>query len=166
MLGFGYKNAVKEGIKKSTRAVLIGGLFHYTEAKSFGLNERGSAHLYAQMLSQLIYCILIVFSTKVKKKWATPQFVEEYITEEILNYEKENGFSLSFVFENIQMIMTINQLAIIGTGTANQKTRDQAHFQWSAESIQKEDKQADITTLIKLFELKTQEFVNILLIKF
>jgi len=93
MLGFGYnKNTVKDGLKRSTRAVLIGGLFHHEHASSFGLNEEGSAWLYTEMQAQLIFCIGIAFEVKIcgKKSWATPQFMQDCIKEEIL--EAISGF--------------------------------------------------------------------------
>jgi len=163
MLGFGYnKNTVKDGLKRSTRAVLIGGLFHHEHASSFGLNEEGSAWLYTEMQAQLIFCIGIAFEVKIcgKKSWATPQFMQDCIKEEILDYEKRESMSpgsiLSYIFRRLYEIETMTP----------QERRDLIHLRQSAELIQEKDRRADIAALTKLFESKTREFVSILLERF
>lgn len=163
MLGFGYnKNRVEDGLKRSTRAVLIGGLFQHQDVSSFGLNKEGAAWLYTEMQAQLIFCIGIVFNNKIcgKKSWATPQFMENCIKEEILDYEKEEGMSpgaiLSYVFRRLYEIEAMK----------SDERKRLKHLRQSAELIHEKDNRAEVNTLSKLFENKTREFLGLLMERF
>ncbi len=47
---FGHKKGkVEGGLKRSARAVLIGGLFTNEQAASYGLNDEASSWLYTEM---------------------------------------------------------------------------------------------------------------------
>lgn len=113
---FGYKkDKVEEGLRRSTKAVLIGGIVHIDDVEKLKLNEEASAELYAESQAHLIYCIGTVFNNKIigKKKWATPQFMEECIKREVEIFEKTNnlhpGMLTSILFKRLYEIESMTQ---------------------------------------------------------
>jgi hypothetical protein len=160
---FGYKrNKVEEGLRRSTRAVLIGGLFHIDHVKQYRLNEDASAMLYSEMLAHLIYCIGIVFNNKIagKKSWATPQFMESCIKKEAESYEKELG-------QHPGMITSVTFKRLYEfEGMSSQQRASLQHIKDSTLRICKKDPRANANELETLFENKTREFVKILADRF
>ncbi len=160
---FGYKQSkVEEGLRRSTRAVLIGGLFHPDHVEKYGLNEDASATLYTEMLSHLIYCIGIVFNNKIagKKSWATPQFMEASIKDEIENYERESGQHpgaiTSILFKRLYEIEAMSA----------QQRASLEHIKESARRVYQKDSRANVSDLSQLFETKTSDFVKMLIDRF
>ncbi len=160
---FGYKESkVEDGLRRSTRAVLIGGLFHQDHAEKFKLNKEATAWLYTEMLAQLIYCIGIVFNHKIcgKKSWATPEFMENCIKKEIEIYEKEinqhPGSIMSFIFKRLYEIENMSP----------QERANLEHIKESAKRIKKIDPKTNITSLEEIFAIKTREFSQMLLERF
>jgi len=160
---FGYKQSkVEEGLRRSTRAVLIGGLFHPEHVEQYGLNEEASAMLYTEMIAHLIYCIGIVFNNKIagKKSWANPKFMESCIKREMDNYEKETeqhpGAITSILFKRLYEI----------EGMSPQQRASLQHFRDSAKRVYGKDKRVNVDQLSSLFENKTKEFIKILFDRF
>jgi len=160
---FGYKQSkVEEGLRRSTRAVLIGGLFHPEHVEQFGLNEEASAMLYTEMLAHLIYCIGIVFKNKIagKKSWATPQFMESCIKREVESYENETkqhpGMITSILFKRLYEIEEMSP----------QQRASLEHLRDSAQRVYEKDKRVDVDQLSNLFEIKTREYIKILFDRF
>lgn len=160
---FGYsRSEVEDALQRSTRAVLIGGLFHIDHTDDFNLNQEASAYLYSEMLSHLIFCIGIVYNHKIfgKKSWATSNFMETCIKREIEAYEKENSFSpgtiLSPLFKRVYEIK----------GMSSQDRMELNHIKESVQRIYNLDKNANITTLKNTFEGKTRDFVEVLMQRF
>jgi hypothetical protein len=156
---FGYKESkVGEGLRRSTRAVLIGGLFHTEDAEKYKLNEEASSMLYTEMLVHLIGCIGMVFMNKIagKKSWATPQFMEACVKNEIEAYEYQNslhpGMLTSIIFKRLYAIERMSP----------QQRASLEHLKDSARLVHAKDSQANIDQLATLFENKTREFTKIL----
>ena len=160
---FGYKqNKVEEGLRRSTRAVLIGGLFHPEHVEQYGLSEEASAMLYTEMQAHLIFCIGIVFNNKIagKKSWATPQFMENCIKREVESYEKElghhPGIVTSILFKRLYEIEAMSP----------QQRASFEHIKDSARRVYGKDLRANVDELEKLYENKTRKFVKVLADRF
>lgn len=160
---FGYKQTkVEEGLWRSTRAVLIGGLFHPEHVEQYGLSEEASAMLYTEMQAHLIFCIGIVFNNKIagKKSWATPQFMEDCIKREVESYEKEigqhPGMITSILFKRLYEIESMSP----------QQRASLEHLKDSARRVYEKDQRANVDQLATLFENETREFVKILVDRF
>jgi len=160
---FGYKQSkVEEGLMRSTRSVLIGGLFHSDHVEKYGLNEEASAVLYTEMQSHLVYCIGIVFNNKIagKKSWATPQFMEACIKNEVANYEKEigqhPGAITSILFKRLYEIESMSP----------QQKASLEHIKDSARRVYGKDPRANVDDLSNLFENKTRDFIKTLFDRF
>lgn len=160
---FGYKQSkVEDGLRRSTRAVLIGGLFHPDHAEEFGLNKEASAFLYTEMMAQLIGCIGAVYMGKVagKKAWATPQFMEDCVKKEVASYEKEIGIHpggiASILFKRLYEMEEMSP----------QQRASLEHLKESAQRVYKLDPRADKEELETLFETKSREFFKILIERF
>lgn len=160
---FGYKKEkVEDGLRRSTRAVLIGGLFHPDHVEKYNLNKEASSWFYSEMLSHLIFCIGVVFNHKIsgKKSWATQAFMQDCIKKEIEVYESENsqppGTVQSIIFKRLYEIEKMSA----------QERSSLAHIKESASRIKNLDKNANQNEIENLIEEKTREFINILLPKF
>ena len=95
MFGLFLKDRAAEALKRGTKAVLIGGFFHVTDAAKFRLNEEASAYLYTEAEAHQIYILTCMFqSTLAKEKsWATSAFAIKAINDAATDYEIEHGIS-------------------------------------------------------------------------
>lgn len=160
---FGYKESeVEDSLRRSTRAVLIGGIFHTDHAEQFKLNKEATAYIYTEMLSNLIYCIGIVYQNKIlgKKSWATTKFLENCIKKEIESYERQfcqtTGSITSIIFKRLYEIERMSP----------QQRANLEHIRESASKIKSIDSNADMNLLEKTYEVKTREFIKILIDRF
>ena len=126
--------------------------------KTYGLNEEASAMFYTEMLSHLVYCIGIVFNNKIagKKSWATPQFMEACIKNEVANYEKEigqhPGAITSILFKRLYEIESMSP----------QQRASLEHMKESARRVYEKDSRANVNDLSNLFENTTRDFIKTL----
>jgi len=153
MFGFGLKKGTAEAVRRGMRASLTSAYLHFDEIDQLGLNMDASSFLLTESYAHNLFVLKEVFTTNCQEKWATFAFFKGAVLDGMTEFEKmDEGPDVSKLAP-----ILFNRLSVFQTMSSEDRS-EHKHFIDSSELVKKQDKNAEISTVVNMLAISTKKY--------